>query len=231
MPRINLDKYVTVDQRLVKFWEQFPNGGISTELLYIDDRVVRVKATICADRTIPSESKLATGHAEEYRITEAQIQKNPKLRDLPNATSALENCETSAVGRALALAGYEVTKGVASREEMEKVRRHNEAAEMEARRYPIPESTLDNHETSAKVSSNGAEHSEKLTPDEARALAGTIKSTGIEISAVKLKLVTMGIEEKKTLSETLQTMNKDEAQELHSWVIGETSNEGQTTTV
>jgi hypothetical protein len=46
-----------------------------------------------------------------------------------------------------------------------------------------------------------------------------------------LKLVGMGIEEKKTLSETLQTMNKDEAQELLFWVMGETtSNEGQATT-
>jgi hypothetical protein len=50
------------------------------------------------------------------------------------------------------------------------------------------------------------------------------------MSAVRLKLVAMGTEEKKTLSETLQTMNKDEAQELFTWVTGETSNEGQTTT-
>lgn len=223
MPRINLDKYVTVDQRLVKFWEQFPNGGISTQLLYIDDRVVRVKATIYADRTIPTLSKLADGHAEEYRITEAQIKNNPKLRDLPNATSALENCETSAVGRALALAGYEVTKGVASREEMEKVRRQQEVGE-------TSQVALDTQKEPAKVSTNGAEASDKLTPDEARILAGQIKSTGIEMSAVKLKLVGMGTEEKKTLSETLQTMNKDEAQELFSWVTGETSDEGQATT-
>jgi hypothetical protein len=222
LPRINLDKYVTVDQRLVKFWEQFPLGGISTELLYIDDRVVRVKATVYADRGNPIESKLADGHAEEYRITEAQIKNNPKLRDLPNATSALENCETSAVGRALALAGYEVTKGVASREEMEKVRRQQEVRE-------TSQVGVDTAKEDAKVSTNGAAEP-KLTAEEARKLAGEIKSTGLEMSAVKLKLVGMGIEEKKTLSETLQTMNKDEAQELLFWVMGETSNEGQTTT-
>ena len=43
---------------------------------------------------------------------------------MANKTSALENCETSAVGRALALAGYSGNKkGLASRQEMEKVER------------------------------------------------------------------------------------------------------------
>jgi len=49
-----------------------------------------------------------------------------------NTTSALENCETSAWGRALAAAGFEVTKGIASREEMAKVNRQSQAPRQSA---------------------------------------------------------------------------------------------------
>lgn len=57
-------------------------------------------------------SPAATGHAFENR-SEGYV----------NKTSYIENCETSAVGRALALLGYEIKRGIASREEMEKADR------------------------------------------------------------------------------------------------------------
>jgi hypothetical protein len=221
MPKFNLDDYVQVNDRIVKFWDKYENGAVLTELVYVDDRCVRMKAIVYADRNDPLA--LATGHAEEYRITEADIAKDKRKQYEPNATSAVENCETSAVGRAMANAGFEVSKSVASRQEMEKVARQQIKRENS-------QTGVDKPKEPAKVSTNGAGESDKLTPDEARILAGRIKSTGIEMSAVRLKLVAMGTEEKKTLSETLQTMNKDEAQELFTWVTGETSNEGQTTT-
>src|SRR5262249_28745958 len=55
----------------------------------------------------------ATGHAFEQRGVGSRA----------NRTSHIENCETSAIGRALAMLGFEVERGIASREEMEKVRR------------------------------------------------------------------------------------------------------------
>jgi hypothetical protein len=58
----------------------------------------------------------ATGHAFEYRDT-GFVQK----------TSYIEVCETSSVGRALALCGFEVKRGIASREEMEKQTRMTQA--------------------------------------------------------------------------------------------------------
>jgi hypothetical protein len=54
----------------------------------------------------------ATGHAFEVR-GESYV----------NKTSYIENCETGAVGRALALLGFEVKRGIASREELEKTAR------------------------------------------------------------------------------------------------------------
>lgn len=104
----NLEDYETVEERLVKFWAENKNGRVFTRLLDSSANRFIVEAAIFRshDDTLP----WATGLAEET------IQGRGV-----NATSALENCETSAIGRALANAGY-ATKGKrASREEMSKV--------------------------------------------------------------------------------------------------------------
>jgi hypothetical protein len=104
----NLDNYETVEERLVKYWKDHPDGQIHTEILEHTASRFIVKASIF--RTEADARPWTTGVAEET------IQGRGV-----NATSALENCETSAIGRALANAGY-ATKGKrASREEMSKV--------------------------------------------------------------------------------------------------------------
>ena len=104
----NLDDYETVEERLIKFWKEHPDGLIHTELLNMAPNQYIVKASIY--RTEVDSRAWTTGLAEE----------TVQGRGV-NATSALENCETSAIGRALANAGY-ATKGKrASREEMTKV--------------------------------------------------------------------------------------------------------------
>ena len=84
-------QYKTVAARVADFREQFGVGyGLITEIIEADTNVVRMKASI-----INMEGMiLATGHAEEYR-------ESSKI----NKTSALENAETSAIGRALAAFG------------------------------------------------------------------------------------------------------------------------------
>lgn len=228
MPRFNLDDYVQVNDRIVKFWDKYPNGGVVTECLQVNDHVVLFKAEVYAhhDRPLAGQVPLGTGHAEEVRITEADIAKDKRKQYEPNATSAVENCETSAVGRALANAGFEVSKSVASRQEMEKV------ARQQVKRENLDKS-LDNGDVPAKVRSSWSEQApETLDSEEARKLAGEIKSIvpAKQMGAVRLKLVGMGIEEQKTLSQTLQTMTKDQALELYSWVQGGAPDEGQTTT-
>ena len=104
----NLDDYETVEERLVKFWKDHPDGQIHTKLLENTSSRFIVEASIY--RTEADPRAWTTGLAEE----------TVQGRGV-NATSALENCETSAIGRALANAGY-ATKGKrASREEMSKV--------------------------------------------------------------------------------------------------------------
>lgn len=110
----NLDDYETVEERLVKFWKDNPEGRIITTVLDFSVSRFIVRAEIYRGTDIPTV--WTTGLAEE----------TVQGRGV-NATSALENCETSAIGRALANAGY-ATKGKrASREEMSKVAAKNVA--------------------------------------------------------------------------------------------------------
>lgn len=104
----NLADYETVESRLEKFWKEFPDGRVSTELEVCEAHRYVVKAYLY--RTYLDQVAYSTGFAEE-KDSDRGV----------NATSALENCETSAIGRALANAGY-ATKGKRpSREEMAKV--------------------------------------------------------------------------------------------------------------
>jgi len=104
----NLDDYETVEERLVKFWKDHPEGRIETKLIVNTPTQYIVWSAIYRDSA--DIQPWATGLAEE----------TVQGRGV-NATSALENCETSSLGRSLANAGY-ATKGKrASREEMSKV--------------------------------------------------------------------------------------------------------------
>lgn len=107
----NLADYETVEERLEKFHKQYPDFRIETQLVGSTPTRFIVQAWLY--RTYADSVPYSSGLAFED-ITERGV----------NATSALENCETSAIGRALANAGY-ATKGKrASQAEMAKVINH-----------------------------------------------------------------------------------------------------------
>ncbi|HZB44165.1 MAG TPA: hypothetical protein VE360_02920, partial [Pyrinomonadaceae bacterium] len=107
-----LDSYVTVAERIAAFYQSYPTGRICTQILEHNEEsgfiLMRAEVFRSTDDAQPS----ATGHAFEVRGD-----------GYVNRTSYIENAETSAVGRALALLGFEVRRGIASREEMEKAAR------------------------------------------------------------------------------------------------------------
>lgn len=126
----NLDNYETVESRLEKWHEKYPDNRIETELIEATEKRFVVFAKIF--KTEADAKPCSTGLAFEI-ITEKGV----------NSTSALENCETSAIGRALANAGFAAKGKRASREEMAKVNNNqpNEyEKKLQERRYGAPNS-------------------------------------------------------------------------------------------
>jgi len=111
MAHFNLDEYQTVAERLELFWKEHASGRILTKCLEMSPSRFIVYSEIYFDAADPHPK--ATGLAEE----------TVQGRGV-NATSALENCESSSIGRALANCGYSPKGDAAkrpSREEMSKV--------------------------------------------------------------------------------------------------------------
>ena len=95
-------EYAMVHQRIKAFRMVYPMGYIKTDIVELKDGVVTMKATVGVGDMI-----LGTGYAQE-KETSSYI----------NKTSFIENCETSAWGRALGAAGFGIDTSVASYEEV-----------------------------------------------------------------------------------------------------------------
>lgn len=100
---INNKPYAEVNQRIKAFRMLYPTGTISTEIISNIDGVVIIKASVFDD----TGKLLGTGTAYEREMS-----------TFINKTSYIENCETSAVGRALAMCGIGIDMSVASYEEV-----------------------------------------------------------------------------------------------------------------
>ena len=113
----DLSLYETVAQRLVRWWETYPNGRIITSIHHYDGSTIIMRAE-CFNN---DDKLISTGYAEE------QFGSSPV-----NKTSMIENCETSSIGRAISnscighLGGNDSGQR-ASMEEMAKVNRVNSA--------------------------------------------------------------------------------------------------------
>jgi hypothetical protein len=95
--------YVPVSERIKAFRYIYPRGRIKTEIIGLADGVCTMKASVFDD-----EGKLlAIGHAQEKESS-----------SFINKTSYIENCETSAIGRALGSCGIGLDNGFASFEEV-----------------------------------------------------------------------------------------------------------------
>jgi len=117
-------QYVLVSDRILAFNDMYPNGYIQTKIASYKDGKVIVKAKVTPDVTNPTRAFTGYSQADE-------------AVGMVNKTSALENAETSAVGRALAMMGIGVLDSIASADEMRKAGVNN-----------LVKSWKDNHEPS-----------------------------------------------------------------------------------
>ena len=117
--KFDLESYETVESRLTRFWKAHPEGRVLTELIFHDERRFIVKSEIYFDRD--DMTGVASGYAEEI------VGASPV-----NRSSALENCETSSIGRALANCNFASEGKRPSRSEMDKVERYSKEPRMAA---------------------------------------------------------------------------------------------------
>ena len=95
--------YIEVNERIKAFRKVYPMGFIKSELIFNENGVCIFRAEVGIDDIV-----LGIGHAQEKESS-----------SFINKTSYIENCQTSAVGRALGMAGFGIDTSVASAEEVQ----------------------------------------------------------------------------------------------------------------
>ena len=101
-------EYAEVNQRIKAFRMVYPQGSILTEMMSNEDGVCVFKATVGFYDDDGDFRMIGTGTAYEKESS-----------SFINKTSYIENCETSAVGRALGMCGFGIDVSVASYEEVQ----------------------------------------------------------------------------------------------------------------
>ena len=136
---MEVKKYANVNERIKAFRKLYPEGTIETEIISHNDGIVVMKANIFNDMKL-----LATGTAYEDQQS-----------SYINNTSYIENCETSAVGRALAMLGLGIETSIASAEEIDNAKEEEEKklkiAELELKEHQKLEEELDRLIAAEKV--------------------------------------------------------------------------------
>ena len=196
MAKFNLDNYETVEDRLKKFWKDNPDARINTEIAHIteDGTCVTVRAEVFKNEQ--DARPVATGIAQE---TKGQ-------GGFANADAWMENCETSAIGRALANWKYQGSdKARPSREEMSKVQVEKKPVkkptkqELDAMNKVVDEMVAEPTNTTGDVGKQLNQLLEAMIPDEA--LRQTIKGNAYN------ELVNNGIANKDIKSWTKENMD------------------------
>ena len=119
----DLANYETVADRLVRWWAAYPNGRIQTHIYSYDGTRIVMRAEGFND----DNKMIASGYAEET-VSDRGV----------NATSFVENCETSAIGRMISNSPIGTAGPRPSRQEMEKVERTVPVRAVVGSGQPVP---------------------------------------------------------------------------------------------
>ena len=164
-----IKKYAEVNQRIKAFRIVYPMGTIETELLKDDDNICMFRANI-----YNGEVLLATATAREE-----------KTASFINKTNYVENCETSAVGRALGMCGFGIDASVASAEEIQNSIQKQEKLEQESNLPMTEEQMFMIANLEGKYKDQLRKFYNKdildLTREEAETSINSLKAKGVEI--------------------------------------------------
>lgn len=167
--------YAQVNDRIKAFRELCPNGTITTDIIELANGVVTMKATV---------------YDEEGKILGTGLAQEKESSNYINKTSYIENCETSAVGRALGFAGIGVDGSMCSAEEL------------------VNAITNQNKEPVKKQKAqNGDPLLAKIDVGQKAQIMAELERTGIDISAV---ITPFGIKtlDDMTVAGFMSTMNR-----------------------
>ena len=200
-------EYAEVNQRILAFWSLFPTGRIITDKTFDDGQRCEFKCYVFREEE--DEKPTTTGHA--YEVTQGNV----------NSTSYVENCETSAIGRALGLLGIGATTAIASADEVLNAIAQQEAAQSQ----PKPQNkrnganTRPQQQAPATAQQNGAAarketfaHIAKL---KMQAMENGVKEEGInswfEAKFGKVGMNRLTNAQLKEVTEYLETIVRDSA--------------------
>ena len=152
-------QYAEVNQRIMAFRKLFPMGTLTTDILSCRDGVVVMKATASADGVI-----LGEGIAYEKEGS-----------SFINEDSYIENCQTSAIGRALGMVGIGIDTSVASYEEMANALEHQSKRKASPKQIAVLKKNLKDIDIQRICEEHNIERIEDITLEEASALIGRMK--------------------------------------------------------
>ena len=164
-------EYKTVALRVSEFRALFSIGdgwGIATRIISIDDAAVVFRAAVVN----PDGKEVAVGFSEEKRPSRGI-----------NSTSALENCETSAIGRALAAAGFGGSEYASADELTSALKKQAQPNRVD----PVTKELQEQADTARK-----AAHHPSFTRDHARWFFVKLSELGISYDAVSAYTVNNG---------------------------------------
>ena len=164
-------QYVEVSERLKHFRSNYPGYSLLSEVVDINDTTITIKATILDDKQNP----MASGIAQEV-----------KGSSFINKTSYVENCETSAWGRALANFGIGIDAAVASYNEVANAQLNDsniEEDESEEDELPLKDFDLE------EVLKGIAWYKENRPEMSEKQIFQKIEDTYKDVDEVKIKLI------------------------------------------
>lgn len=166
-------EYAEVNQRIKAFRQVYPTGSIQTMMVSNENGVCVFQAVVGYNNENGVYQILGTGTAYEKESS-----------SFINKTSYIENCETSAVGRALGMCGFGIDTSVASAEEVQNAINNQDKDEprTEAKATPkqieVLKNTYKGDNLAKLLEANGITAIEELPMTKASEIIGKLKSRG-----------------------------------------------------